>query len=313
MKKFFRHIFIIISTLILTSTCIYAWTGLIAENGDYITIEKWNELVNSVSGWATPYITTIAGVNIAPSTTTDITIAGDNFEPDSTFTIPGFDGTINTVTHNSPYELIANITTGTTQTTYDLVVSNGGKASSSWTGNGSNLLTIVPPVYGTWPAGTYTEWFEAGLWNWINSIGNGRDFDVNSNGTPSNGTGPNGASVGTFYIFSEASTNVTPVGSPNVVFAVETTNFRKAQSISFDYHMFGTNMGTLIIQTRNGWVWTTRNTITGQQQAAQGDPWLNAVVDLSSFQVDAIKIQYTSWGGFSSDAAIDNVIINSVN
>jgi hypothetical protein len=113
--------------------------------------------VATVSGGATPYITTSVATSIAPSTTTNITIAGDNFEPTSTFSIPGFDGTINSVTNNSPYELVANITTGTNQTSYDIVVANGGKTSSSWTGNGSNLLTIIPPVYGTGPAGTYTE------------------------------------------------------------------------------------------------------------------------------------------------------------
>lgn len=346
MSRFFKNTFIILITLLFSLSAVYSWVGLIAENWDYITLAKWNQLVNTMlnqwdiiagsginvtasgssqvvissTGWwgwgaSTPYITTTLWVSIAPSTTTNITIAGDNFEPNALVTIPGFDGTINSTTVNSPYELVANITSGTNQTTYDIVVGNGSNLSSTWLGTGENLLTIIPPVYGTGPAWTYAHGFEGGtLWSWSNSTWNGRDFNVHQGTTPSNGTGPSGPSTGTYYIYAETSTNVTPVGSPNVVFALETSNFRKAQSLSFDYHMAGTAIGTLEIQTLRSGVWTTRYSLTWAQQANEAAAWINTgTIDISSFPVESIKILYTSGTSWAWDASIDNFSIFSSN
>ena len=110
-------------------------------------------------------------------------------------------------------------------------------------------------------------------------------------------------------MYAETSGNGT--GYPNRTFGVETTDFNIAQSVAFDYHMFGPNIGTLEVQTQYLGVWTTRFSLTGQQQAAQADPYLSQFVDLSSFPVEGIRFFYTSGTNWDSDAAIDNVVIIS--
>lgn len=102
--------------------------------------------------WITNYSNPIpfisSGANsMNPSTTVNMTISGENFTPTTTVSIPGFDGTINSTTVNSSSELVVNITAGTTETTYDIVVSNGGVLNTIWTGNGENLLTVATSTW----------------------------------------------------------------------------------------------------------------------------------------------------------------------
>jgi hypothetical protein len=77
--------------------------------------------------------------------------------------------------------------------------------------------------------------------------------------------------------------------------------------------MFGAAMWTLVIQTYYGWAWTDVYTITGQQQANQGDAWLNTWnIDISSYNVEKIKFFYTSWADYTWDVSLDNVIVTSI-
>jgi len=188
-----------------------------------------------------------------------------------------------------------------------VVVDNDGTDNSLWAGNGVGAF-VVALIGGTGVAGTYTESFETDFGSWANADAQ-QNWARDTAGTPSGNTGPTGASAGTTFVYTEASTN--GVGFPNRTFAIETEDFATPQSISFDYHMFGADMGDLEVQTQYQGVWTTRFTLNGQQQAVQADPYLNQFIDLSLFPVEKIRFFYTSGGNFTGDCAIDNVVIIS--
>lgn len=322
---------------------VLAWNGLIAENWDLLNLTKWNEMIMELQakvwlsdivagtnisltysgsqvtlnanwwGWesTTPYITTSTTINIGASQTQNITLDWLNFAPNSTLVIPWFDGSINSTTPLSPTQLQANITTGTNETTYDLVVSNWWVLNTLWTGNWSGLFNVWPVLW-VWSAGTYTETFESNsLWNWtaVAGLTANVSFQANTWWTPSGATGPNNAAAWSYYIFTEASNP----NFPNKTFGIETNNFRNAQNITFDYHMFGADMWTLVVQTYYGWSWTDVYTIVWQQQTAQTDAWLNTWnIDLSPYNVEMIRFFYTSWANYTWDVSLDNIIITSI-
>lgn len=269
----------------------------------------------NASGWVpmatnagAPYINVSVDLFMSPGTTQTLTITGANFLPTSVVSFPGFPGTINTTTVLGPTQIEVNVTTTAAQATYDIVINNSGLTNTTWPGNGVGAFEVAA-VTGTGVAGTYTENFEAGLGSWTDS-GLDQPWIRDNGGTPSNGTGPTvGAGGSAFYVFTETSGNGT--GYPDMEFGLETTDFATAQSVAFDYHMVGGSIGTLELQTRYLGVWTTRFSLTGQQQAAQGDAYLNQSVDLSSFQVEAIRFLYTSTTNWDADAALDNIVIIS--
>ena len=99
-----------------------------------------------------------------PSSTSTITISGENFTPTTTVSIPGFDGTVNSITINSSSELEVNITSGTTETTYNIIISNNGVLNTEWAGNGVGLLTVATSTWVDLRAGgaTFTDGNGAG-------------------------------------------------------------------------------------------------------------------------------------------------------
>jgi len=284
-----------------------AWTNI---NLTY----SWSEItVNSTWGgwWGIPYISNVASINLIPWSTQDITLNWINFTPNSTIDIPWFDWTINSITAISPSELQANLTTGSNETLYDVIISNWWLLNTLWSGNWVSLLGVMLIIW-TGPAGTYTETFEAnnlGNWTAVNGLTANVSFQTLTWWTPSAQTWPNSPAAWLYYMYTEA----TSPNFPNMTFAVETSYFRNAQSISFDYHMFGAAMWELVIQTYYEWVWTDVYTLSGQQQTAQANPWLNSWdIDISSYGVEKIRFFYTSWTDYTWDLSIDNVVITSI-
>ncbi len=139
------------------------------------------------------------------------------------------------------------------------------------------------------------------------------DWTRQTGGTPSSGTGPSGAYEGNYYFYMETS-------SPN--YPSKVARFRgpcfdlsqaTSANLDFRYHMRGTNMGTLILEisTDNGSTWTN----VWQQSGNQGPNWLNAIVDLSDYVGNTItyRFQGTSGSDYTSDFALDQIILNAVN
>ena len=135
----------------------------------------------------------------------------------------------------------------------------------------------------------YNEGFETNIGGWIqgaNGSADDIDWTIDDAGTPSANTGPDSGNSSTWYIYTEASTvNTTPPGSPDMVANLESPCFDLTgisnPFFTFDYHMYGGNMGTLNIDisTNNGTSYTTTPvwTISGNQ----GNLWNSGSVDLS--------------------------------
>ena len=170
MKKIFIALLIFIFTLNTTN----AWIGLFAQNWDLLNIGKWNEMIaklytkldqsnitwtgnisvaNSWTGvvisltWSIqanpiPEISNTGTIFVWTSMTEDIIINWDDFIPNSTISIPWFDGTINSVSVISQSRIEINLTSTNTTWTYDIVVSNNWVLNTLWPWNGENLLII---------------------------------------------------------------------------------------------------------------------------------------------------------------------------
>ncbi|HAB89460.1 MAG TPA: hypothetical protein DCF84_02910 [Bacteroidetes bacterium] len=129
--------------------------------------------------------------------------------------------------------------------------------------------------------------------------------------TGSGGTGPFGdhtTGLGT-YLYTEAT------GSSQGDFADITTplialdDASLGYQLSFWYHMFGGDMGTLEVLVDNGSGAVSIYSLSGQQQTAIDDPWIEVSLDLSAYAGDTITVIWrgTRGPGFTSDMAIDDI------
>ncbi|PPK94960.1 putative secreted protein (Por secretion system target) [Nonlabens xylanidelens] len=126
--------------------------------------------------------------------------------------------------------------------------------------------------------------------------------------TGSGSTGP-GVSNGNYFI-TEASRggagDVTDLISPSIDLTSLTT-----PAISFDYHMYGADMGTLDVVVRSGGVDTTVFTLSGEQQTDEDDPFTTVIIPIAAFSSQNIQVIFRSTRGtsFTSDMAIDNLLV----
>jgi len=129
-------------------------------------------------------------------------------------------------------------------------------------------------------------------------------------GTPSSSTGPSGAFSGNNYFYTEASNgsagDVAELYSPLI-----DVNALTLPELSFYYHMYGQTMGDLYIDVFDGVNWVTTDSIKGEQQTADTDPWLKHRIILNNFP-DTIQVRFRSiktGTSFYGDMALDDVEI----
>jgi len=178
------------------------------------------------------------------------------------------------------------------------------------------LITLNPDpqpvscsaVIGQFP---YQEGFESGFSTWTQEAGDDFDWSVTSGGTPSSGTGPGNASEGNQYAYTESS-------SPNYPSKVAVLNspcfdlsVLNNPELAFDYHMYGSSMGTLMIQgSTDGLSWTNLLTISGDQ----GNSWNTQLLSLADYTNEStfsIRLVVTTSNSYTSDVAIDNIEIGT--
>ncbi|AEV31855.1 PDK repeat-containing protein [Owenweeksia hongkongensis DSM 17368] len=83
--------------------------------------------------------------------------------------------------------------------------------------------------------------------------------------------------------------------------------------LSFWYHMFGPNIGTLAVQVDKGNGYTQVWSKSGEQQYSDIDAWKEAVVDLSAYANDTVRVRFVAdklGSGSFADVAIDDVDIH---
>jgi|GEM_PF-3413326 len=173
----------------------------------------------------------------------------------------------------------------------------------------------VMPVagVGTGIAGVYTESWEtaedanthwnSNQWGNLNDGNDAGKWNRRDGTTPSNGTGPNGSEDGTWYLYSEMSSN-----GHTVQFELETQNFAKLTEFKMSYHMLGAQCGDLAIVT----VYDNTETVIWSTGGDQGDQWNEVVLDMSSTDAEVLRIKYSGSTGWQSDLCLDAIEITSV-
>jgi len=144
--------------------------------------------------------------------------------------------------------------------------------------------------------------FEGGFCNWINSGSPNHEWSLQSGSTQSSGTGPSGAHGGSYYAYTEAS-----YGGNDQDFFLE-QSFAPVQasfSLSFYYHMYGSNMGSLTLEAQSGTAtWQQLWTLAGDQ----GDQW-KAVSLLVPSGTTALRFYGRTGNSYRSDICIDDLTV----
>ena len=162
----------------------------------------------------------------------------------------------------------------------------------------------------------YDETFEAGFGLWVQSAGDDFDWTRDSGGTPSVNTGPSSGSQGsTWYLYTEASTPNHPSRDAIITGpCFDLTDPSIVNSVfSFDYHMFGANVGSLDVEvSTNGSSWTSLKTISSNQ----GNQWITCSISLNAYNGQTIYLRFfattgNTGSGWSSDIAIDNIQLST--
>lgn len=151
-----------------------------------------------------------------------------------------------------------------------------------------------------------TSFEDVGLDSWMQDVTDNFDWTWQTGGTSSSSTGPSSASVGDYYLYTEGNLNYNDTArlvSPSITLGATT------ESLTFDYHMYGSNMGTMNfdISTDGGGIWTNLWTQSGNK----GDTWFAASIDLSAYTGQTVQFRFEGIVGtsFRSDMAIDNVLL----
>lgn len=138
-----------------------------------------------------------------------------------------------------------------------------------------------------------------------------------------NNTGPAGASDGQFYRYincgpafgAPGSEGLAPEASAILESPVVDISGLAVKEWSFDYHMWGTNVGTLRaeISTNDGATWQSLWSLSGNQ----GDVWRRQTVSLTAWSLQTgarLRLRATMPSGIegTSDMGVDNIALGNV-
>ncbi|WP_378177957.1 M20/M25/M40 family metallo-hydrolase [Aquimarina sp. SS2-1] len=154
----------------------------------------------------------------------------------------------------------------------------------------------------------YQEGFEGALSGWLQGVDDDLDWTKDTNGTPSNGTGPGNAAEGSYYMYVEASGNGSgyPNKRANLFSPCLQLDGLSSATLSFQYHMQGDNIGSFTVEVTEDRV-NYANVFS--RSGSQGSNWNTANIDLSSYIGTTVWLRFravtgSSWQG---DIAIDNI------
>nr|WP_321233679.1 gliding motility-associated C-terminal domain-containing protein [uncultured Psychroserpens sp.] len=230
-----------------------------------------------------------------------------------------------TTMNNSPY----NVTTLTPSTAYEVYVRSdcGVDGFSNWVGpfNFTTLNTPPPPPNGvTCVSGSssfiFTENFDqdppAG-WTGTGFDGTDGNWDITGAGANSFGTGPANAYDGGTgnhleYEASGDSSDIASAISP----AIDLTAAIDGAELSFFFHAFGADMGTLNVGVSNDVAGPFTNLFTwvGDLQITDAEAWVPVGVNLDAYLGQVIYLEFSYGGagtGFEGDMSIDFIRVES--
>jgi YD repeat-containing protein len=114
-----------------------------------------------------------------------------------------------------------------------------------------------------------------------------------------------GAEGSQYFVFLETSGSAANVAGDYAMLQSGTTT---AKVISFYYHMYGADIGTLAVEVYNGYAWEKVWEVSGQQQNSSNAEWIQQTLNISNF-TSSKKIRFvaTAIGGYRGDIAIDQI------
>ncbi|WNJ17675.1 GEVED domain-containing protein [Pontibacter sp. G13] len=185
--------------------------------------------------------------------------------------------------------------------------------------NDTSMMSHTTTTVASFPMYEPFETFPLGLGSplpngWI-TYGTDDGWTGDDGPTGSTGTGPNEdhTTNGTHYMYTEATG-----GDPGDMYylispCIDMTTTTGASRLSFWYHMHGVNMGELEVHLIAGGLDSTLLTLVGEQQSNEADAWKEAVIDISNWNGEMIKLQFVGIRGigFESDIAIDDINLYS--
>ncbi|MFH2142514.1 MAG: T9SS type A sorting domain-containing protein [Bacteroidota bacterium] len=150
--------------------------------------------------------------------------------------------------------------------------------------------------------------------HWTTTSNSTYRWHVRNSSTPTINTGPsNDHTTGVFggkYVYTEADNGIVNDTAYLYLPCVDIASYTNP-SLTFWYHMYGTNINKLTVDVFSGSVWVNDiYTITGQQQTSSTSAWLYAQVDLTSY-LDATEIRFRGIKGSGTlgDIALDDINI----
>jgi PKD repeat protein len=149
--------------------------------------------------------------------------------------------------------------------------------------------------------------------NVTNGVDDDIDWRTDEGGTPSSNTGPsvdyNPGTASGNYVYTEASGGCTGQEAILLSDCIDLTSATDAD-VSFAYHMYGADMGTLYVDVYTGGAWT--NAIWSES-GDQGNTWNTQTVNLVAYVGDVIKLRFRGVTGsdFTSDMALDDIEITT--
>lgn len=175
---------------------------------------------------------------------------------------------------------------------------------SAYSATKSVTVAFPAPVVVNLP---YSESFESGLGDWVNT--SDKSWTRDSAGTPSGSTGPSLADDGTYYMFMETSSGHAYASGDTASLASPTFNATDA-SITFSYHMYGSDMGSLYLEIYSNNQWKTIWNRSGQQHSSSAAPWLTANVSLDDY-IGLVQLRFrgVAAGDYRGDMAIDHIVL----
>ncbi len=178
-------------------------------------------------------------------------------------------------------------------------------------GSLSNSTTLNVMVNdNTTPIILSSDDFEQDMGGWINvTTGDNNDWARDSDGTPSSNTGPaSGANGSDYYVYLETSSGSAYSAGDTAILQSPDISSGSNIQLKFQYHMYGSNTGTLAVDVLENGSWITDVwSVSGQQQLGSGEAYKEQIVDLSSYEVTNVRFRATAVGGYMGDIAIDNV------
>lgn len=206
-------------------------------------------------------------------------------------------------------------------TSYDVYVyAVCGPNDSSSTGPVLNFLTPCLAFVAPWSDDleshtptTATGWVSQ-CWTETSTTTFAWDID-GAGGTTSSNTGPNAAYNGTNFFFTEASSGATGAEATIESPVIDITQL-SSPYLSFYYHMYGATINRMYIDIYDGATWILEvDSIVGQQQTANADPWTNHLTDLNAFGgTPNLKIRFRVIRGtsFTGDVSIDQIDVLNI-